>query len=853
MLDVTGFGANPAAGNDDYPAVAAANSYQAHIGDFVKLRDGSQHQIGMGDAITGLYFPAGEYAFTESNPSSGDLQLNPNYTYEGAAGKDPNTANDAIIIAPSVANGGTADSTFCFREDPSNVVITNLQFSGPAIDGRGGSSRSNVTIEDCSFTGAFTSDDTVHDHDRYSRNAIAYTTALISSGITDNDFHDMPGLDAAVFVNTMMGNVSISNNRFWDLSQGIHTTDSSDSHDLTIDSNVGQRLGIKLIECNGAGASNLYVTNNRASDFTNFQDPTFGISVSIHRDNPGGTHITGNQVSDIPNIDNPPVRDPGVRIGIEVAGGDGTDAEHNTVYGMIDDVVLNNTVHSTVSNNTLIDWTSTAAHNQGVAVVNGTTGETISNNDNSADLRPNTAVTVAFDRIVTGTSDDDVIHIDSSGAITVNGSSAGSIPSDGPLVGRAIIYGLGGDDTITACPALAAHVVLQGGFGAGTPTARSGAFAGYDTMSAGAGAESIFGDNGHDSITLDMSRADLFPDATIFADGGTGAISGGVGDHTLTILGSTGDDALDDTVPLDPSTFEVTQINGSATNDIINFSGGINAAGFSGAGGNDAITISRSFEKPMTLDAATNNTIVLPAGTTLPSLNITGSGTVKDAAQNTPNSSAGVMVVNSLSVGSSSHFDLTNNSMIIDYSGSVGTLVNDTRLNLLHGRLITTASIPADTALGYGDNAVLGKTTFAGQNVDSTSVLIKFTYQGDADLDGDADGVDIGTWATNFTGELGGTGTKVWTEGDWDYDGDVDGVDAGLWAQAFTGEGGGAGLRPSGGEGGGGDAGDDLATGREAIGPTNVNGPVDPDAIAILKDIANSSVPELYDVAWLWA
>jgi hypothetical protein len=65
---------------------------------------------------------------------------------------------------------------------------------------------------------------------------------------------------------------------------------------------------------------------------------------------------------------------------------------------------------------------------------------------------------------------------------------------------------------------------------------------------------------------------------------------------------------------------------------------------------------------------------------------------------------------------------------------------------------------------------------------------------GDADFDGDADGVDIGTWATNFTGELGGAGDKKWSQGDWDVDGDVDGVDAGLWATAFTGELGGGGL-----------------------------------------------------------
>ena len=108
--------------------------------------------------------------------------------------------------------------------------------------------------------------------------------------------------------------------------------------------------------------------------------------------------------------------------------------------------------------------------------------------------------------------------------------------------------------------------------------------------------------------------------------------------------------------------------------------------------------------------------------------------------------------------------------------------------------------------------------------MDSTSVLIKFTYSGDADLDGDADGVDIGTWATNFTGELGGAAgaTRVWSQGDWDYDGDVDGVDAGLWATAFTGELGGAGL-----------------------GSVVVNDPtISPQAAAILQGMGITVVPE---------
>jgi hypothetical protein len=153
-------------------------------------------------------------------------------------------------------------------------------------------------------------------------------------------------------------------------------------------------------------------------------------------------------------------------------------------------------------------------------------------------------------------------------------------------------------------------------------------------------------------------------------------------------------------------------------------------------------------------------------------------------------------------------WDLKQNPMVIDYTGTsplpalrrylksgyAGGNWNGTGLSS------SSAADPAaghTTALGYGEaSTVLGAAggDFKGVAADNSSILIKYTYYGDADLDGDADGVDIGNWATNFTGELGGAGSKVWTQGDWDYDGDVDGVDAGRWAQTFTGELGGGGL-----------------------------------------------------------
>lgn len=147
--------------------------------------------------------------------------------------------------------------------------------------------------------------------------------------------------------------------------------------------------------------------------------------------------------------------------------------------------------------------------------------------------------------------------------------------------------------------------------------------------------------------------------------------------------------------------------------------------------------------------------------------------------------------------------------VIFDYPAAGPSVIDTIRAQIKTGRngglwngpginSSAAASTPG-TALGYGEaSTIVGINGgyYSGESVDPTAVLVRWTRLGDGDLDGDADGVDIGRWATNFTGELGGgaTATLGWTQGDWDYDGDVDGVDAGLWATAFTGELGGAGL-----------------------------------------------------------
>jgi hypothetical protein len=131
-------------------------------------------------------------------------------------------------------------------------------------------------------------------------------------------------------------------------------------------------------------------------------------------------------------------------------------------------------------------------------------------------------------------------------------------------------------------------------------------------------------------------------------------------------------------------------------------------------------------------------------------------------------------VVKSLAIDPGAALDLTNNSMIIDYT-SVGTLVNDIRLDLLNGRIVSSsAGTPPGSKLGYGDNAVLGKSSFGGQPVDATSLLIKFTYAGDTNLDGQVTITDLGELASNWQST-----SAVWTSGDFNYDGKVTIADLG--------------------------------------------------------------------------
>jgi len=130
-----------------------------------------------------------------------------------------------------------------------------------------------------------------------------------------------------------------------------------------------------------------------------------------------------------------------------------------------------------------------------------------------------------------------------------------------------------------------------------------------------------------------------------------------------------------------------------------------------------------------------------------------------------------VIVTTSLSIAGT--LDLTTNSAIIDYTGP--SPINTIRALIIDGSLTSSAAGSAKR-LGYTDNMIGGLTVFSGQSVDPTSVLVKYTFVGDADLNGLVDIDDLGLLASHWQS------AGVWSSGDFDDSGFIDINDLGLLA-----------------------------------------------------------------------
>ncbi len=124
------------------------------------------------------------------------------------------------------------------------------------------------------------------------------------------------------------------------------------------------------------------------------------------------------------------------------------------------------------------------------------------------------------------------------------------------------------------------------------------------------------------------------------------------------------------------------------------------------------------------------------------------------------------------SLGAGSKIDVKNTSLRIDYRGQTspaGTVTAQLASGYASGAwngdgINTSSAVAGQTALGWKDDAA------------TQSILVKYTYYGDANLDGQVDISDLGALATAWQT------SAVWSQGDFDYSGFVDISDLGKLA-----------------------------------------------------------------------
>ncbi|HEX5498317.1 MAG TPA: hypothetical protein VFX03_03785, partial [Thermomicrobiales bacterium] len=206
------------------------------------------------------------------------------------------------------------------------------------------------------------------------------------------------------------------------------------------------------------------------------------------------------------------------------------------------------------------------------------------------------------------------------------------------------------------------------------------------------------------------------------------------------------------------------------------------------ASGNDTIEVqsgaSQSFDADAGASAANLNIIIDPDASAIfgASQHLAGL-TINGIAQVSAGSGA-TLVTQNLAVSGS--LDLTDNDLIV-VGGDLGTFSAGAYTGVTglvaSGAIASSSAQARYTTLGVataGDAlSIAGSQTaiFDGQTVSPGDVLVKFTYVGDANLDGKVNIDDYG----RIDGNVGQSGTVFgWFNGDFNYDGKINIDDYGL-------------------------------------------------------------------------
>jgi autotransporter-associated beta strand protein len=142
-----------------------------------------------------------------------------------------------------------------------------------------------------------------------------------------------------------------------------------------------------------------------------------------------------------------------------------------------------------------------------------------------------------------------------------------------------------------------------------------------------------------------------------------------------------------------------------------------------------------------------------------------------------------------LTVAGGATVDITRYTMTISNT-SIGTINQEVAVAYKNGAwngtnsstgIITSSTAASDTTHLTAVGVATGLTSFEGITVPSTDVLVKYTYYGDTDLNGQVDGSDYSRIDNGYLEQLTG-----WQNGDFNYDGVIDGSDYTLIDNAYN-------------------------------------------------------------------
>ena len=165
--------------------------------------------------------------------------------------------------------------------------------------------------------------------------------------------------------------------------------------------------------------------------------------------------------------------------------------------------------------------------------------------------------------------------------------------------------------------------------------------------------------------------------------------------------------------------------------------------------------------------AADNSTLSITSALNLAALQLTNGAIAAIIA-----GGGNTLETESLGIDGTSSLAVNDNDVIIDYTGA--SLIGQTIADYLAGKIISLSSVSGlPTYLAIAESADIGVLDFSGVPVDDSAVLVKFTYVGDGNLDGQVDALDY----ERIDLSIGNSGVSGTAQGDFNYDGVVDGLD----------------------------------------------------------------------------